>query len=49
MRSLARPDHADMRIAHPAVPILVIKEGDTGKREIALPLSEFAESPAPIR
>ena len=29
-------------------PILVIKQGDAGEREIALPLGEFLKGPAPI-
>src|SRR5579863_10593070 len=48
MRTIASADHADMGVAYPAALILVIKEGDAGEREIALPLREFAEGPAPI-
>ena len=45
---IASADDTDMGIAHPALLILVIKEGDTGKREIALPLREFPEGPAAV-
>ena len=34
LRPIACADHTYMRIAHPAVPILVIKKGDAGEREI---------------
>jgi hypothetical protein len=40
-RPIACADHTDIRIAHPAVPIPVIKKGDAGEREITLPLGEF--------
>jgi hypothetical protein len=49
LRPIACADHTDMRIAHPAVPIPVIKKGDAGEREITLPLGEFLKGPAPIR
>ena len=49
LRPIASADHTDMGVAHPAGLILVIKQGDAGKREIALPLSEFLKGPAPIR
>jgi hypothetical protein len=46
---LHAPITPTMRIAHPAVPIPVIKKGDAGEREITLPLGEFLKGPAPIR
>src|ERR1700730_17931233 len=49
VRPIACTDHTYMHIAHPAVPILVIKKGDAGEREITLPLGEFLKGPAPIR
>src|ERR1700752_466300 len=48
LRPIACADHTDMRIAHPAVPIFVVKKGDTGDREITLPLGEFTKGPAPM-
>src|ERR1700679_3130696 len=46
LRPIASADDTDMRIAHLAVGILVVKEGDAGEREIALPLGEFLKGPA---
>src|ERR1700676_3467720 len=48
VRPIACADDADMCIAYSSMLILIIKESDTGKREIALPLSEFPEGAAPI-
>jgi len=48
LRPIACSDQTDMRIVHPAVPILVIKKGDAGDREITLPLGEFLKGPAPM-
>ena len=48
LRPITCADHTYMRIAHPAVPILVIKKGDAGDRKITLPLGEFLKGPAPM-
>src|SRR5215469_14205443 len=46
MRPSTSANHADMRIAGPALRVFVVKESDAGQCEIPLPQREFFESPA---